>query len=152
MVVSAPSWLLVALAFVPSLVVAARVLRGPAQGRPIAGERRRPSRPTARLASHGVAVAGAAGLGWSLLVLFSFQTHAGALYGQLGALVALFMLGLALGGAVVGSEAARFFASAERRPDASAEARSAPRPITPPASFVSASASRRRSAWRSPSR
>ncbi len=117
MAMSAPPWLLVALAFVPSLVVAGRLLeaRRRAASSPAA---RANATGAARLASHSVAVAGAAGLGWSLLVLFSFQTQAGALYGQLGALVALFMLGLALGGAVVGTEAARFFAKAERRPDA----------------------------------
>jgi spermidine synthase len=47
-----------------------------------------------------VAVVGAAALGWWLLVLFSFQTHAGALYGHLGVLTAAFMLGLALGAAL----------------------------------------------------
>jgi spermidine synthase len=36
-------------------------------------------------------------MGWWLLLLFSFQTHAGALYGWLGALAAAFMLGLAIG-------------------------------------------------------
>lgn len=75
-----PPALLVAAAFLPSLVVLAR-----RSGRP------------AVAASHAVAVVGAAALGWWLLVLFSFQTHAGALYGHLGALTAAFMLGLALG-------------------------------------------------------
>jgi spermidine synthase len=59
-----------------------------------------PDRRAAGEASHVVAVTGAAGMGWSLLVLFSFQTHAGALYGQLGALTALFMAGLAAGAAL----------------------------------------------------
>ena len=36
-------------------------------------------------------------MGWWLVVLFSFQTRSGALYGQLGALAATFMLGLAIG-------------------------------------------------------
>lgn len=45
-----------------------------------------------------LAMAGAAGMTWSLLILFSFQTAFGALYGQLGLLTALFMLGLAGGG------------------------------------------------------
>jgi spermidine synthase len=56
-----------------------------------------PARRAALAASHAVAVVGAAGLGWSLLLLFSFQAHAGTLYGLIGALVAAFMLGLALG-------------------------------------------------------
>jgi hypothetical protein len=120
--VSAPPWLLVALVFVPSLVVAGRIL-GPRRACASAsagGSAHAYAKDAARLASHSVAVAGAAGLGWSLLVLFSFQTHAGALYGQLGALVALFMLGLALGGTAVGTDAARFFATARRRVDAGA--------------------------------
>ncbi len=54
-------------------------------------------RRAASAASHAVAVVGAAGMGWWLVVLFSFQTQAGALYGQLGALAAIFMLGLAIG-------------------------------------------------------
>jgi predicted membrane-bound spermidine synthase len=51
----------------------------------------------ATAASHAVGVVGAAGMAWSLLLLFSFQTRVGALYGQLGMLAALFMLGLATG-------------------------------------------------------
>ncbi len=121
MAVSAPAGLLVALCFVPSLAVAGAVFgrrRGSAS-RAAGASRALRARAgeAARLSSHGVAVAGAAGLGWSLLVLFSFQTQAGALYGQLGALVALFMLGLALGGAAVGAEAARFFSRAHSRPE-----------------------------------
>ncbi len=100
---SVPLPLLVTLAFVPSLLATFRML-----GRRTPGER------AAGLAAHAVAVTGAAGLGWSLLVLFAFQTHAGALYGQLGALVALFMLGLAIGGAAVGVAAARFFSRTSR--------------------------------------
>jgi spermidine synthase len=84
-----PPALLVALAFLPSLAATARAL-----GRTSAATRAR------RAAAHGVAIAGAAGMGWSLLLLFAFQTHAGALHGQLGALVAVFMLGLAVGGTV----------------------------------------------------
>ncbi len=99
-----PPWLLIALAFTPSLLVAGRVVGKARSG--TARER------DAAVTSHAVAVAGAAGLGWSLLLLFSFQTHAGALYGQLGALVAFFMLGLALGAAVVGADAARSQAEA----------------------------------------
>jgi spermidine synthase len=82
-----PAPVLVALALLPSILVLVRLLTaaGPS-------ERRAPS-----AASHAVAVVGAAGMGWWLLLLFSFQTHAGALYGWLGALAAAFMLGLALG-------------------------------------------------------
>jgi spermidine synthase len=81
---------LVLLAFLPSLAVVAReqLARGTRTHR-------------ARMAgSHAVAVVGAAGMGWWLLLLFSFQTHAGALYGWLGALTATFMLGLAVGAAL----------------------------------------------------
>jgi spermidine synthase len=68
--------------------------------------RRRAVRAAAR---HAVAVTGAAGMTWSLLILFAFQTRAGALYGQLGLLTALFMVGLAAGAgatrrAAVGAE------------------------------------------------
>jgi spermidine synthase len=78
---------LVVLAILPSLLVVGRLLTsgGPSPRR------------SAAAASHAVAVVGAAGMGWWLLVLFSFQTRAGALYGDLGALTAVFMLGLALG-------------------------------------------------------
>jgi spermidine synthase len=51
----------------------------------------------ASAASHAVAVTGAAGMGFSLLLLLSFQARAGALYGALGGLTAVFMSGLALG-------------------------------------------------------
>jgi spermidine synthase len=85
-----PPGLLAVLALLPSLAVMARLLTA---GAP-------PDRRAAAAASHAVAVAGAAGMGWSLLVLFSFQTHAGALYGQLGVLTALFMAGLAVGAAL----------------------------------------------------
>jgi spermidine synthase len=95
-----PPGLLVVLAFFPSLAFVGRILvAGPAPRR------------AAATASHAVAVVGAAGMGWWLLVLFSFQTRAGALYGQLGALTAAFMLGLALG-ATLAPRAA--FAPAER--------------------------------------
>jgi hypothetical protein len=50
-------------------------------------------------------------MGWWLLLLFSFQTHAGALYGWLGALTATFMLGLAVGAALAPRAA---FADGER--------------------------------------
>lgn len=51
-----------------------------------------------RAAGGLLAMAGAAGMAWSLLILLSFQTTFGALYGQLGLLTALFMLGLSFGG------------------------------------------------------
>ncbi|HVO10793.1 MAG TPA: hypothetical protein VMX54_08615 [Vicinamibacteria bacterium] len=84
-VLAVPPAALVALAFAPSLVTLLRVARRGSLRRPVA-------------ASHAVAVTGAAGLGWSLLVLFAFQTRAGELYGLMGALVGVFMLGLAVGG------------------------------------------------------
>jgi len=80
-----PVPVLVLLALLPSLLVAAWTVRRP-QGR-----------RAAAAASHAVAVTGAAGMGFSLLVLLSFQARVGALYGALGALTAFFMLGLALG-------------------------------------------------------
>jgi spermidine synthase len=88
--------LLAILALAPSLVVLCRQTFG----------RRRAVREAAQ---HAVAVTGAAGMSWSLLILFAFQTRAGALYGQLGLLTALFMVGLAAGagamrGAAVGAE------------------------------------------------
>jgi spermidine synthase len=42
-------------------------------------------------------VTGGSGMTWSLLILFSYQARAGALYGRIGLLTALFMLGLAIG-------------------------------------------------------
>ena len=82
-----PPPLVVVLASFPSLGVVARLLTadGPS------------GRRAAAAASHAVAVVGAAGMGWWLVVLFAFQNRSGALYGQLGALVATFMLGLAIG-------------------------------------------------------
>jgi spermidine synthase len=82
-----PQALLAPLALLPSLVVVGRI-----------GRARVPVRHrAATAASHAVAVTGAAGMGFSLLLLLSFQTRVGALYGALGALTAVFMLGLALG-------------------------------------------------------
>ncbi|MBI4704520.1 MAG: hypothetical protein HY744_25740, partial [Deltaproteobacteria bacterium] len=46
-------------------------------------------------------------MAWSLLLFFSFQTRGGALYSQLGTPAALFMVGLALGGAWSALRAAR---------------------------------------------
>jgi spermidine synthase len=96
-----PPPVLVALALLPSLLVVVRLL---ATGRS-------PRRQAAAAASHAVAVVGAAGMGWWLVLLFSFQTRAGALYGWLGALTAAFMLGLAVG-ATLAPRAA--FAEGER--------------------------------------
>jgi spermidine synthase len=90
-----PPSLLVVLAFLPSLGIVARLLSAEAS----------PQRRAGASASHAVAVLGAAGMGWWLVVIFAYQTHAGALYGALGALVATFMLGLATG-AVLGRRAA----------------------------------------------
>lgn len=82
-----PTAVLVLLALLPSLLIVTRLwtLRIPVERR------------AASAASHAVAVTGAAGMGFSLLLLLSFQSRAGALYGALGALTAVFMLGLALG-------------------------------------------------------
>jgi spermidine synthase len=96
-----PPPVLVLLAFLPSLAVVAR--------QQLAGGAR--ARRAKVAASHAVAVVGAAGMGWWLLLLFSFQTHAGALYGWLGALTATFMLGLAVGAALAPRAA---FAPGER--------------------------------------
>lgn len=77
-------------ALLPSLVILTIVGLG--------GGPERGARSMALAATHAVAATGAAAMTWSLLILFSYQTRAGALYGKLGLLVALFMLGLALGG------------------------------------------------------
>jgi spermidine synthase len=82
-----PAPFLVVLALLPSLVVVARRV----------GAHPPPPRRAAVAASHAVAVVGTAGMGWWLLLLFSFQTRAGALYGWLGGLAAAFVLGLAIG-------------------------------------------------------
>ena len=80
-----PVAVLVLLALLPSLLIATWTARAPE------------GRHGAAAASHAVAVTGAAGMGFSLLLLLSFQARVGALYGALGALTAVFMLGLALG-------------------------------------------------------
>lgn len=90
-------------ALLPSLVVVALIAAGRDRGR-----------GRALATTHAVAATGACGMIWSLLVLFSYQTRAGALYGRLGWLTASFMLGLALGGRAV-SRAASAPASATRR-------------------------------------
>ena len=82
-----PVVVLVLLALLPSAVVTVRSWTAGVS----------PRRRAASAASHAVAVAGAAGMGFSLLLLLSFQARVGALYGALGVLTAMFMLGLALG-------------------------------------------------------
>ncbi|MEW5807804.1 MAG: fused MFS/spermidine synthase [Acidobacteriota bacterium] len=57
--------------------------------------RKNPSRPFLILC---IASTGFAGMAWSLVLIFSFQNILGYLYGKIGLLVALFMLGLASGG------------------------------------------------------
>jgi len=76
-----------AVALAPSLLLLAAI-----------GVRRRRPRGATLAATHAVVVTGACGMGWSLLILFSYQARAGALYGRIGMLTALFMLGLAIGG------------------------------------------------------
>lgn len=56
-------------------------------------------RALAAAAVHATAITGGCGMAWSLMLFFSFQTRVGALYSEIGALSALFMLGLAAGGA-----------------------------------------------------
>jgi len=80
---------LVALVLFPSLLLLGRQLHRRRTG--LAGA-------SAAAAQHAVAVLGAAGMTWSLLILFAFQTRVGVLYGELGLLFALFMFGLAAGG------------------------------------------------------
>jgi len=80
------AWLVLA-CLVPSLLLLAlqRGLRG--------------RRALSVSAAHATAVTGGCGMVWSLMLFFSFQTRVGALYSEIGALSALFMLGLAAGGA-----------------------------------------------------
>ena len=94
-----PGPFLALLALAPSLIFLARRLVSR-------------SKPAAAL--HAVASTGACGMAWSLLILFSYQTRVGALYGQLGFLTALFMLGLALGGTMASSAARAAPAAAGR--------------------------------------
>jgi spermidine synthase len=77
--------------------------------------RRRGKDILAGAAVHAIIVAGACGMCWSLLVLFSFQTTVGALYGQIGWLAALFMLGLASGGWLLAGAAEKPHGEARRR-------------------------------------
>jgi len=82
-----PAPLLAALVLLPSAALAARALARPPGFR--------------HAALHAVAATGAAGMLLSFLLLLSFQTREGALYGALGALTAAFMLGLAAGAAAL---------------------------------------------------
>ena len=81
-----PAPLLAAFVLLPSAALAARALVTPP--------------PLRRAALHAAAATGAGGMTLSFLLLLSFQTREGALYGALGALTAAFMLGLAAGAAV----------------------------------------------------
>lgn len=83
----APEAWLVSLALLPSILFLGGMAlhRDPGRALPLA-------------AAHAVAVTGGCGMAWSLLILFSYQARAGALYGRIGLLTALFMLGLAGGG------------------------------------------------------
>ena len=60
---------------------------------------RRTRRAAVAAIAHATATTGATGMALSLMLFFSFQTRVGALYSELGLLSALFMLGLAAGGA-----------------------------------------------------
>jgi spermidine synthase len=91
------------LALLPSLLILARL-----------GLRRRRTGAYPLAAIHALAVTGGCGMAWSLLVLFSYQTRAGALYGRIGLLAALFMLGLACGGFVLARGAELDHARAHR--------------------------------------
>jgi predicted membrane-bound spermidine synthase len=83
---ASPAWL-IGLALLPSALALLRLIAA-----------RDPARRRSLAAVNAVAATGACGMTWSLLILFSYQTRAGALYGRIGLLAALFMLGLALGG------------------------------------------------------
>lgn len=80
-----PAPLLTALVLLPSVAFAARALVAPP--------------PPGRAVLHAAAATGAGGMTLSFLLLLSFQTREGALYGALGALTAAFLLGLAGGAA-----------------------------------------------------
>jgi predicted membrane-bound spermidine synthase len=67
--------------------------------------------PTTPTILHASAVTGASGMAFSIMLFYSFQSRVGVLYAAMGALTALFMLGLALGG-VLGSRS-RFLACAQ---------------------------------------
>ncbi len=78
-----PAPVLAGLAILPALAGLARTLR------------QRATLPAA--ASHAVGAGGGSAMGLSLLLLLSYQTADGALYGRLGLLTAVFMAGLSLG-------------------------------------------------------
>ncbi len=80
-----PAPLLAALVLLPSAAFAVRSLVAPPR--------------QDRAALHATAATGAGGMTLSFLLLLSFQTREGALYGALGALTAAFLLGLAAGAA-----------------------------------------------------
>ncbi len=80
-----PAPLLVALVLLPSAAFAGRAVLTSGSGR--------------RATLHAAAATGAGGMALSFLLLLSYQTREGALYGALGALTAAFMLGLAAGAA-----------------------------------------------------
>jgi spermidine synthase len=80
-----PAPLLVALVLLPSAAFAMQAVLAPGSGR--------------RATLHAAAATGAGGMALSFLLLLSYQTREGALYGALGALTAAFMLGLAAGAA-----------------------------------------------------
>lgn len=80
-----PAPLLAALVLLPSVASAARALVKPP--------------PLRRAARNAATATGAGGMTLSFLLLLSYQTREGALYGALGALTASFMLGLATGAA-----------------------------------------------------
>jgi len=81
-------WGPVLLAAIPSLLVLFVVF--------LRRSRRRAAGQLAAL--HAVALTGACGMAWSLVLLFAYQTRVGALYGQIGWLTAAFMAGLSAGG------------------------------------------------------
>ncbi len=80
-----PASLLVVLVLLPSAAFAVRAALTSGSGR--------------RATLHAAAATGAGGMALSFLLLLSYQTREGALYGALGALTAAFMLGLAAGAA-----------------------------------------------------
>ncbi len=96
-----PGSALAVLALLPTGVLLARSLVAAAVfgGRSLSARALGRRSLAVRSALHLTAVTGASGMLLSLLILFSYQTHAGVLYGQIGFLSALFMLGLAMGGA-----------------------------------------------------
>ena len=129
-----PAPLLAALVLLPSAALAVRGLVAPA--------------PLRRAALHAAAATGAGGMALSFLLLLSFQTREGALYGALGALTAAFMLGLAAGAA--GSH--RLVASLSPSPRPALLSRSSPRRPPSPQPHFSSPRSRASRRSRPPSR